>query len=181
MSENVKSMGKDTREKSRPITLKRIGPESAPIVQKIFEASPEYFRLVDGSEVLPHFALKEIKDEPKKKSPTYEKFFLLILEDGKPVGVVDFHKDHPVQGSTYLGLFLLVERVHGSGVGRAAYQVAEEYARSELGAHKILIGVSEKNDVTDFWKKMGYEYNGQSYIWKGEKWDSLVVELEKDL
>jgi RimJ/RimL family protein N-acetyltransferase len=173
--------GQTRSPKMNLILLKRIGLESAPIVQKIFEASPTYFRRVDGSEVMPHFAEKEITDAAKKQSPTYEKVFLLASLNGAPIGVVDLHKDHPARGKTYIGLLLLDESFQGKGLGRAVYVAAEKYARADLGAQTLVLGVSVANDVLTFWEKMGFTPNGRTYIWKGEKIESQVIEMEKSI
>jgi RimJ/RimL family protein N-acetyltransferase len=163
------------------IKIKSIDIESEAIVQKIFEASPTYFRRVDGMEVEPHFAKREITDCPPKRIASYEKVFCLILFNNEPIGVVDFHKDHPAEGITYVGLFLLDEKYHGKGIGRSSYAAAEEFAKSNLKAKSIRLGVSDKNAVTDFWCKMGFKPTGHTYIWKGEKAESNVTEMEKQI
>ena len=95
-------------------------------------------------------------DLPTKRSPTYEKVYLAALFDEKPIGGIDFHKDHPGPGQTYIGLLLLNEKYHGSGLGRVVYQAAEKYATNNLSAHMLILGVSERNDVTGFREKMGF-------------------------
>lgn len=161
--------------------IKRVGLESVDLIQKILESSPIYFRKVDGCQVQPHFAKRELTDGPEKRSAIYEKCFSLIIGDGLPIGVADLHKNHPAQGIVYLGLLLLDENFHGEGLGRKAYGAVEEFAKIHLDANKMRLGVSDRNQVTDFWLKMGFVPNGHTYVWKGEKVESVVMEMDKEL
>lgn len=43
------------------------------------------------------------------------------------------------------------------------------------------LGISEGNDVSTFWKKMGFAENGKTYMWKGENKTTAVVEYEKQV
>jgi GNAT superfamily N-acetyltransferase len=105
--------------------------------------------------------------------------FCLIYLDDSPVGVIDFHKEHPAQGSTYIGLLLLEER--HQGIGRAAFDAAAIFARSKLGTSKLVLGVSEEKNVEAFWLKMGFRRNGETYLWKSGEQINRVFEMEKPI
>jgi hypothetical protein len=62
------------------IEIQKVSRQDEETVQKIFEAAPTYFRRVDGVEVEKHFARREINDEAKKKSSTYEKVESTVIE-----------------------------------------------------------------------------------------------------
>lgn len=165
------------------LTIARAGLSLVPVVQEIFEASPTYFLRVDNSPVLPHFARREMTESPPedRRRPGYEKVFCIISRGDSPVGVVDLHKDHPVDGTVYIGLLLIDERLHGQGLGRAAYAVTESFARAKLGAGRIALGISQANDVELFWAKMGFKRNGRTYTWTGEGHANEVFEMDKNL
>jgi predicted GNAT family N-acyltransferase len=165
------------------ISIKRVGIEAAPVVQKIYEASPTYFRVVDGSDVHSGFAERDILDcVPKEKqTASYEKIFCLIFLDHKRIGVLDLHDHHPSKEIVYLGLMILDEKEQKMGLGRKSFEAAESFIRSELKSKKIRLGVAEQNNVEMFWHKMGFKRTGTSYIWKGENQENHVFEMEKEL
>ncbi|OFZ19591.1 MAG: hypothetical protein A2Z20_06460 [Bdellovibrionales bacterium RBG_16_40_8] len=149
---------------SDKIILKRASTVDEPLVQSLFERSPSYFKKVDGSDVLHHFAKKEMQDKPKSCLPTYEKVFLLAFLKDKLFGVVDLHKDHPIIGTAYIGLLLVDDEFQEKGIGRSLYFATEKYAINNLNITRFLLGVSELNEVTGFWEKVGFSNNGKSYI-----------------
>ncbi len=165
------------------IEVTRVGLDEAPLVQKIFESSPEYFRNTDRSEVLPHFAVRELTDEVpvQKRTRGYEKVFCKITVDGAPVGVVDLHRNHPVEGTCYLSLLLIDGKRQGEGLGRSVLPHIESFIAERLGCGEVLLGVSEDNDVGRFWEKVGFERNGRRYVWEGGGHANRVFELRKKL
>jgi GNAT superfamily N-acetyltransferase len=165
------------------VEIQQIGVEQAPLVQEIYESSPEYFRRTDHSEVLPHFALRDLKDEVpiERQSKTYRKYFCLILLDDHPIGIVDLHKDHPTPGTCYLGLLLLRGDLQSRGYGRLVFPAIENFISRELGCRAIKLGVSEANDVEGFWQKVGFTRNGHKYVWRAESIENNVFEMERSM
>lgn len=105
----------------------------------------------------------------------------MISENSNPIGFADLHVNYRSQGMTYLGLLILREDVHGKGLGRRAYNLVEKFLVDQFDVEKIYLGVSDHNQVQDYWSKMGFIPNGFTYKWKGEKIESLVTEMEKQL
>ena len=163
------------------VKLKRASLDDEATIQSIYRRSPTYFRRVDGSEVQDHFARRDLADGPKKVTSKYEKYFCLIEQDGIPVGVADLHAHHPEIDITYIGLLLLVEEIHGKGLGRKIYREIENFVVEKWKTRRIRLGVSEENNVEGYWTKMGFLRTGHTYLWKGEKHSSTVFEMEKTL
>lgn len=164
----------------KEIEIKKVGEEAEHIVQKIFEATPDYFLKVEGSVVEKHFARKEMQDFPKKMISSYEKIYCLVLYKGEPIGVLDLHKNHPQEKIGYIGLLLLDENHQRRGLGKKIYAEIEKFIL-KLGIKEIRIAIHEKNDVTPFWEKMGFAPNGHSRIWQGEKTSGKITEFAKSL
>jgi RimJ/RimL family protein N-acetyltransferase len=150
-------------------------------VLEIFKNSPSYFEKVDGCLPNEKTAKQAIIDGPKKTGEKYFKEFLIIEYEEKPIGVLDLHANHPETGNSYLGLLLIEESQFGKGLGRKCYELAEDYIQRSLDCNKIRLGVSDENDVSPFWMKMGFEFNGKTYEWKGEEKTANVREFEKIL
>jgi len=155
--------------------------DTADEVLKIFLASPAYFEQVDERPPTLETAKLALVDGPKSTGESYFKEFLIIEFNGKPVGVLDLHANHPEPGACYLGLLLIREDLFGNGLGRRCYQLAEDYMRRALGCRKILLGVAEANSVTNFWTKMGFTPNDKTYKLTGEHTNSTVREFAKFL
>lgn len=147
----------------------------------IFEKSPDYFLNVEG--VLPDkkLALHSIVDGPQKKGADFYKEFLLIEWEGHLVGTIDLHFNHPEKGMAYLGLLLLDQRVQGRGLGKQCSILMEDYCRRAHQINKVRLGISQENNVTAFWSKMGYQPNGRSYKWMGQEKETQVLEFEKTI
>jgi RimJ/RimL family protein N-acetyltransferase len=163
------------------LKLKVCTEQDAELVLKIFETSPTYFRKVDGCVPTLKTAKQAIVEKPKKLSEAYRKEFLVIENGNKPIGTVDLHFNHPEKGITYLGLLLIGEHLFGKGLGRKCFGLAEDYAKRNFGAKTIRLGISDDNDVSAFWKAMGFEANGNTYSWQGENKVTVVTEYDKEI
>lgn len=150
-------------------------------VLEIFESSPTYFQKLDGCLPTLQIAKNAIIDGPKKQGEDYFKEFLIIKLNDQPIGVLDIHVNHPDKEICYLGLLLISENLFSRGLGKKCYLLAEDYIFRSLGCKKIRLGVSNDNDVSEFWRKMGFEFNEKIYDWKGEHKTTTVHEFDKDL
>ncbi|MCE3011093.1 MAG: GNAT family N-acetyltransferase [Proteobacteria bacterium] len=153
----------------------------APQVLEIFKTSPTYFERVDGCLPSLETAKHALVDGPKRQGDHYFKECLIIKLNNQPIGILNFHANHPEKDVCYLGLLLISENLFSRGLGRKCYELAEDYILRALGCKKIRLGISNDNDVTGFWQKMGFEFNGNTYDWKGEQKTTTVREFEKDL
>lgn len=151
------------------------------LILEIFKKSPTYFLRVDGCEPTLNTVRDAVIGVPKTRTTSYLKEFLLINLGDQPIGVVDIHINHPELGITYVGLLLIAEHLFGKGIGRQSYEIVENYIKSKFDTEFVRLGVSDDNDVSGYWKKMGFMPNGHAYSWKGENKTTNVVEFEKRL
>ncbi|MEQ1879010.1 MAG: GNAT family N-acetyltransferase, partial [Bdellovibrionia bacterium] len=156
-------------------------PASDAEVLETFEASKKYFQAINGTNPTLKTVRDEMTDGPKNGGPTWFKEFFVIEIEGQPAGVVDLHNDHPEPGITFLGLLLLREDRFGRGLGRAAFNLVEDYARRAYKAKLIRIGISRDNDVSGFWRKMGFSPIDKVFEWKGEAKTSEVHVFDKHI
>lgn len=145
----------------------------------IIQNSPEYFRRVEGCAPTIKTVRHTLLDEPKKKIDRYSKELLIIEWNDQPIGLAEIHIHHPEVGIVYIGLLLIREDLFGKGLGRRAFALLEHYVKLIFDASRLRLGVSDENDVTPFWTKLGFHANGHSYQWQGEAKVATVRELEK--
>ncbi len=163
------------------LALRLCDEQSAQEVFDIYCRSPEYFIRVEGCLPTIETVKKDMAESPPNQSDTYIKEFLIIEHDGSSIGVVDLHGNHPEEGICYLGLLLLRDDAKQMGTGSQSYKLIEDYVRRAMRCKSIRLGVSETNDVSTFWLKMGFEPNGRTYKWKGQHVTANVREFEKAL
>lgn len=149
------------------------------LVLSIFESAPTYFLSVEGCLPSLHTVSEAILGKPSKTKEEYRKEFLILRDQGKAIGTVELHLNYPDLSHAYIGLLLLREELQGRGLGRACYEAVEKYVCDRYGAKCIRLGVSDENDVSGFWSKLGFRSNGRNYSWEGERKASNVVEYEK--
>ena len=92
---------------------------------------------------------------------------LIIREDGRIVAIADLLKRHPVDGSLWLGLFVVDGTLHGTGLAQTLYeQLEEEYMHSYQKMFRL--GVLPNNlRARRFWERNGYVYEKDSITNKG--------------
>jgi uncharacterized cupin superfamily protein len=161
------------------LALRQVTTKDETTILEVFRKSPTYFLRVDGCEPTLKTVQHAVVDGPPKRIKSYLKEFLLIEYDDKSIGVADIHINHPEPGIVYLGLLLITEDLFGKDIGRRSYELIEHYVKTTFDAKVMRLGVSDDNDVSVFWKKMGFMPNGRSYTWKGERKTANVTEFEK--
>ncbi|MFC4683752.1 MULTISPECIES: GNAT family N-acetyltransferase [unclassified Exiguobacterium] len=92
----------------------------------------------------------------------------LVFEDGDVIAVADLLKQHPVDGSLWLGLFVVDERLHGTGIATRLYEHLEQtYMRPFQTVFRL--GVLPHNErARRFWERQGYVYEKDSITARGD-------------
>jgi GNAT superfamily N-acetyltransferase len=148
-------------------------------IERILKGAEDYFLKVEGVAVSQQIAHREWTDGPSKTAKGYRKEFLILKNETGNFGIADLHFHHPEFGTAYIGLLLVMETFQKKGLGSAAYRFVESYARDRHGIQKLLLGVSDRNDVKEFWTKMGFSENGKIYDHAGLNLVSRVTEMQK--
>jgi uncharacterized cupin superfamily protein/GNAT superfamily N-acetyltransferase len=147
-------------------------------VFEIFKQAPGYFSRVDGCLPTHASAAEALVDKPAKIGPGYLKETLIVSWKGIDAGFLDLHINYPEPGLCYLGLMLVKDEFVRQGLGTKIYGLCRDYLHRAHGVAKVRLGVSEANDVSGFWGKLGFVPTGHRYEWKGERLTSWVVEFE---
>jgi len=99
---------------------------------------------------------------------------LLVEADAKVIAVVDLLRRHPVDGSLWLGLFVVDERYHGNGIAQSLYEQLEQ--EQMLPFHSVFrLGVLPHNErAYRFWQRQGYVYEKESVTARGDHVHVLI-------
>ncbi|MDL5377904.1 GNAT family N-acetyltransferase [Exiguobacterium mexicanum] len=92
----------------------------------------------------------------------------LVFTDGDVIAVADLLKKHPVDGSLWLGLFVVEEKHHGTGLAQRLY---EQLEREQMRPFQTVfrLGVLPHNErARRFWERQGYVYEKDSITARGD-------------
>jgi len=134
--------------------------DDIPALQVFLETNPAYTRLVEGREVASDAAATEFDDEPPAAFAFDRRWLLLVREraSGELVGVIDLVKDLLAPGIWNVGLFLIAERLHGSGVAAELHAALQHWMHGQ-GARWLRLNVVDRNlRGARFWRRQGYTF-----------------------
>lgn len=149
----------------------------APAVQRLYEATPSYFRIVLGEAPGPHAGRETFERMPPPDMPFTRKRVIGFREaTDELVAVADVLEDLLAPRVWHVGLFLVAERLHGTGIALRAYDALESWMRSG-GARWLRLGAVQGNDRAErFWRGRGYrEVRRRSGVEMGRKVNELLV------
>jgi GNAT superfamily N-acetyltransferase len=128
-----------------------------PRVQALFDANPEYFRLVNDRCARPDEATVEFDERPPPHLPFRERWFFGVFDARDDlVGVLVVLADLGAPAVWHVALYLLATRLHGSGAALPLYAAFEDWA-VRGGARWIRLGVVAANaQGLRFWAKCGF-------------------------
>lgn len=94
---------------------------------------------------------------------------LIFHEEERIVAIADLLKKHPIDGSLWLGLFVVEESLHGTGLAQTLYeQLEDQYMRPYQTEFRL--GVLPHNERAHrFWARNGYVYEKDSVTNKGTR------------
>ena len=147
------------------------------LLQRFFEANPEYFLAVNGEPAGPQEAFDEIHGE-LPAGWSYIKNWLLGYPDasGDLAAMANVTSDLLAAGVCHIGLFIVATARHGNGDARLLYRGLEDWAKSQ-GAAWLRLGVVEGNGRAErFWESCGFmQARTRSGVSMGKRVNTLRV------
>ena len=105
----------------------------------------------------------------------------LIDDDEKVIGHLILRNPTEDKSIIRLGFIIVDNKARGKGYGKKLLELAIKYAREELFAQEINLGVFKNNEgayrcyASIGFKEVGIEYN--AYNFNGEHWDCVEMVL----
>jgi RimJ/RimL family protein N-acetyltransferase len=159
--------------------LQKLDPTWIPKLQNLLEAAPQYNLKVEGRQPTPTAAEDTLNSGPPNFDFQNKHTFGFFRND-LLIGCVDIANGYPEKEIAYLGLLLIDESLQGLGLGTRAFHLVEaECAKWQV--RKIRLSVAESNDVTGFWRKVGFVPTGRILNSHQKEIISQVIEMEKPL
>ncbi len=136
-----------------------VGEEHIAELQRLLEAAPAYAEMAEGEPVRADAARETYAALPPP-GWSYSRRRLVGFRatgSGALAAVADVVSDLLAPGVWHIGLFLLPEALHGTGLAQRAYAALEDWIRAR-GARWLRLGVVEGNTrAARFWRRLGYE------------------------
>jgi GNAT superfamily N-acetyltransferase len=134
-----------------------LGIGSEALLQRFFDANPEYFVAVTGEPAGAADAHETIRREvPAGWSYTRKWLLGWVDATGELAAMADGVCDLLAPGVWHLGLYIVATSRHGSGDARALYRSLETWAAAN-GAAWMRLGVVAGNARAErFWDSLGY-------------------------
>ena len=128
-----------------------------PLLQRFFEANPEYFLAVQGEPATPGEAREEIEGElPPVLNFTKKWVIGYVSSDGSLVAMANLISDIFVPSVWNVSTFILATSRYGSGEAQVIYQGLEAWAASN-GARWLRLGVVQGYLRAErFWSSRGF-------------------------
>lgn len=130
-------------------------------VQKLFEATPQYFLNVSGSPAGPLAAQEALTVFPP--GLTRDPLLLGAFDGGELVGIAVAAVGFPAAHYAHLGLLLVREDRQGQGVGRRLHTAYLEHvgAYEEVTALRLSVVSTNAATAQPFWLSLGYLPTGE--------------------
>ena len=125
-------------------------------VQTLFEADPNYFKIVEGAPAGPTEFQNTITELAPGKSYEDKFVFCVLNPDENIVAVVDILRDYPEEGIWFVGLVFVARTERGQGLGSRLVEAICTHIPKQ-GGHAARIAVADKNiDAMRFWERAGF-------------------------
>lgn len=165
----------------KTIKLEQLKQYDEDRIQNIINQIPSYLLKTEGVRDCPEFS-KFIFDNLPKDCTHNQNHSFIVRGDDTDVGYINIIANYPHDNTAELALFAISEQYHGQGIGRIAYNLAEEYSRTNLRAKKISLCVDQINEEgSAFWAKNGYSKTGKTSYAHGPRLRTSIDYMEKHL
>jgi len=153
-----------------------LGIGSEALLQRFFDANPEYFLAVSGAPAGPAEAHDEIRDEvPAGMSYTRQWLLGWVDTTGELAAMADGVVDLLAPGVWHVGLYIVATSRHGSGDARALYRSVESWAVRN-GAAWMRLGVVAGNARAErFWESLGFIETRTRTVEMGQRTNTVRV------
>jgi len=163
-----------------PLRIRQLSQNQSDIdlIQKLFDAAPKYFQAIQRNPASTTEAEEALSVLPPNTS-LEQKFNLGLFLNSELIGYADIINGYPDDSFAYLGLLIFSEQLQRSGFGKSAFALIEQLISSWTTVKTIRLGVADANDVTGFWKKMGFTPTGRILPCHQQQIKAQIIEMEK--
>lgn len=137
--------------------VRELPPSELPRLQALYEANPEFFRIVNGRGPNPDEAQQDFDELPPPHLSYSRRWFAGVFDrTGALQGHVAIVSDLVLPRAWHLATFLMATPLHGTGAAAETFAALESWVRSQ-GACWLRLGVVIGNARAErFWERCGF-------------------------
>ncbi len=140
--------------------LRPLSDADVPALQRVYDATPETFRLLIGRPAPADQAARDFKQAAA--TPGRFQFGIFIRDEMQ--GVVDCKLDDDLEGQAHIGLLLLAPPYDRPEIAGLALRVLGRWLASAFGVRRLETGaVAHDPAGIAFWRNQGFEFTGEQY------------------
>ncbi|GGF31434.1 hypothetical protein GCM10011611_42010 [Aliidongia dinghuensis] len=159
----------------------RLTEADAPMIQRLFARSADYFELVEGGPAGPDAALGQLRDGPAERASEDIINLGIADRDGGLAGLVGVLRHHRVPDQWYLGLMLLDPAWRGYGFGSTVYWSVQHWIERQGGRSILLAVVASNHRAHRFWQSLGFALPRSYPARRIGRRQHVLIEYEKAL
>jgi len=154
-----------------------IGADAVPLLQRFFDANPDYFLAVNGEIPGVDEAHEEVHGIlPAGWSFTRKWVVGIVDSNGEMVAMMNVVSDLLAAGVWHIGLFMVAGAAHGTGLAQALMRRLERWALAGGGAWLRLGVVAGNVRAESFWESAGFvEVRRRDGVAMGRKVNTVRV------
>ena len=142
-----------------PFTLRPLELDDVPIVQALYEATPDQFRKLIGRPAPPDLAGNDFLQA--LQTPGRYQFGVLL--DERLVGLADCMLDDELEGTAHIGMLLLEPPYDDPLIAGLVARILIRWLTG-LGARSLQTSVLAHDPQQEhFWRAQGFEFTGEQY------------------
>ncbi|MCK2158123.1 GNAT family N-acetyltransferase [Exiguobacterium sp. 17-1] len=136
-----------------PLQFVPVTKKDFPTIQSIYAENPHYVQL-------------EGRSLPLSEHELEEEFFnsdtisLLCLDGEDVLALIDYLPEHPTDHSTWIGLFLMPERLHRQGIGSMIFHLFHEQYLHDCPVIRLAF-LTANTSGRRFWEHLGFCFERQ--------------------
>lgn len=133
-----------------PLQFVPVTKKVFPTIQSIYAENPHYVHLEGRS-------LPLSENELEAEFLNSDTISLLCLDGEDVLALIDYLPEHPTDYSTWIGLFLMPERLHRQGIGSMIFRLFHEQYLHDCPVIRLAVlpaNVSGRR----FWEHLGFRF-----------------------
>ncbi|MGB7441033.1 MAG: GNAT family N-acetyltransferase [Coleofasciculaceae cyanobacterium] len=138
-------------------SVKRLTPQDADVLQRLYEQCREFFILTDGLAPSPTAACEEFYDVPEGKTPEDVYIFGLFDVHNNLLGAIAGVRYYPDRQTWWIGLMMLAPEQRGQCLGADFYRAFERWVAAQGISQISLVALKVNKPGLQFWERMGFE------------------------
>ena len=149
-------------------------------VMDVFESNQAFFLLTEGTPATLQGCQANVGAIPPNFD-IHNKLYLGFWKNNRCIATLDFLLGYPNPDCIYIGLFLVHEELHGTGLGRKIMETLFAASKNiKFNGANLAVIENNKNAIA-FWEKLGFKETGKSIATLHDSLEANVITMSLNM